>query len=106
MLKVLPNSQPNHLRGKGRKDRESETAFGRLRELLTTAPLLQLPYPHGYFVVCTDASLKGLGRVITQNGRVIAYESRRLRDYGLNYATHDLELAVYTPCTEAEGNSD
>ena len=45
-------------------------------------------------MVCTDASLEGIGAVLMQNGRVIAYESRKLKDHELNYPTHDLELAA------------
>jgi hypothetical protein len=44
------------------------------------------------FLVCTDASKEGLGRVLMQDERVIAYISRKLRRHEENYATHDLEL--------------
>ena len=39
-----------------------------------------------------DASLEGVGAVLMQDGPVIAYESRKLKDHELNYPTHDLEL--------------
>ena len=42
----------------------------------------------------TDASKQGLGCVLMQNGKVIAYASRQLRNHKLNYHTHDLELAA------------
>ena len=45
-------------------------------------------------MVCRDASLEGIGAILMQNGRVIAYESRKLKDHELNYPTHDLELAA------------
>jgi hypothetical protein len=48
----------------------------------------------GNFVVYSDASKKGLGCVLMQNGNVIAYASRQLKPYEHNYPTHDLELAV------------
>ena len=41
-----------------------------------------------------DASKDGLGCVLMQEGRVIAYASRQLRRHELNYPTHDLELAA------------
>ena len=41
-----------------------------------------------------DASRVGLGCVLMQNGKVIAYASRQLRRHELNYPTHDLEMAV------------
>ena len=44
-------------------------------------------------MVYSDASRKGLGCVLMQHGKVIAYASRQLRPHELNYPTHDLELA-------------
>jgi hypothetical protein len=67
-------------------------AFRRLKELLTTTPILKVPDMDVDFLVCTDASKEGLGRVLMQDGRVIAYISRKLRRHEENYATHDLEL--------------
>ncbi|KAL0411358.1 UNVERIFIED_CONTAM: Transposon Ty3-G Gag-Pol polyprotein [Sesamum latifolium] len=48
----------------------------------------------GGYVVYTDASKQGLGCVLMQNGKVIAYASRQLRPHESNYPTHDLELAA------------
>ncbi|KAL0434527.1 UNVERIFIED_CONTAM: Transposon Tf2-11 polyprotein [Sesamum latifolium] len=48
----------------------------------------------GGYVVYTDASKQGLGCVLMQNGKVIAYASRQLRPHELNYPTHDLGLAA------------
>ena len=45
-------------------------------------------------MVYTDTSRNGLGCVLMQNGRVIAYASRQLKDHEKNYPTHDLELVV------------
>jgi hypothetical protein len=44
-------------------------------------------------VVCTYACKEGIGGVLTQNGHVIDYESRELKEHERNYAMHDLELA-------------
>jgi hypothetical protein len=44
-----------------------------LKELLTTAPILKVPDMDADFLVCTDASKEGLGGVLKQDGRVIAY---------------------------------
>ena len=41
-----------------------------------------------------NASKQGLGCVLMQNGKVIAYASRQLRNHELNYPTHELELAM------------
>jgi hypothetical protein len=64
-----------------------------LKGLLTSAPMLNIFDPNESFVVCTDACKEGLGGFLTQNGHVIGYESRKLKEHERNYATHDLELA-------------
>jgi hypothetical protein len=46
------------------------------------------------FDVYCDASKLGLGSVLMQDGKVIAYLSRQLRPHELNYPTHDLELVA------------
>ncbi|KAF8085234.1 hypothetical protein N665_0675s0001 [Sinapis alba] len=46
------------------------------------------------YVVYTDASITGLGCLLTQHGKVIAYASRQLRKHEGNYPTHDLEMAA------------
>jgi hypothetical protein len=66
--------------------------FWRLKELLTTTPILKVPDMDIDFLVCTDASKEGLGGVLMQDGQVIAYISRKLRRHEENYAMHDLEL--------------
>jgi hypothetical protein len=66
--------------------------FRRLKELLTTAPILKVPDMDANFLVCTGASKEGLGGVLMQDGPVIAYISRKMRRHEENYATHDLEL--------------
>jgi hypothetical protein len=71
---------------------ECEENFNLLKELLTSAPILKIVDPNESFVVCTDACKEGLGGVLTQNGHVIGYESRKLKEHERNYATHDLEL--------------
>lgn len=54
--------------------------------------ILKIPEMGKPFVVSCDASGDQLGCVLTQEGRVVAYESRKLRRHELNYATHDLEM--------------
>ena len=71
-----------------------EHAFEELKKRLTTAPVLVIPERGlGYTVYC-DASKEGLGCVLMQSGRVVAYGSRQLKPHEKNYPTHDLELAA------------
>ena len=74
-------------------DEKCEAAFQELKTRLTTAPVLIIPDPHKPYTVYTDASLKGLGCVLMQDGKVVAYASRQLRPHEERYPTHDLELA-------------
>ncbi|GJR20393.1 putative reverse transcriptase domain-containing protein [Tanacetum coccineum] len=59
-----------------------------------SAPILALPQGTENFVVYCDASHKGLGAVLMQNEKVIAYASRQLKIHEKNYTTHDLELGA------------
>jgi hypothetical protein len=74
--------------------KECEGAFHALWKLLTTAPILAQPDIEKPFEVFCDASKIGLGCVLMQEGRVIAYASRQLRKHEVNYPTHDLELTA------------
>ena len=69
-------------------------SFKELRERLMTAPVLALPLGKDGYVVYCDTSRIGLGCVLMQDGRVIAYSSRYLKKHKQNYPTHDLELAA------------
>lgn len=73
---------------------ECKVAFQKLKECLASAPVLAVPDSAKEFVVCTDASLDGIGEMLMQDGCVIAYESRKLKIHEVNYPTHDLELVV------------
>ena len=73
---------------------DCECSFQELKNRLVSAPILTIPSGSGGFVVYSDASHQGLGCVLMQHGRVVAYASRQLKPYERNYPTHDLELAV------------
>ncbi|WVZ58840.1 hypothetical protein U9M48_009066 [Paspalum notatum var. saurae] len=94
-----PMTSPTKKNAKYLWDPKCEEAFTSLKKSLTSAPLLAQPDVTKPFDVYCDASGNGLGRVLMQEGRVIAYASRRLRKHEANYATHDPELAAawYTP---------
>ncbi|GJT66279.1 putative reverse transcriptase domain-containing protein [Tanacetum coccineum] len=74
---------------------KQEEAFQTLKDNLCNAPILSLPDGVEDFVVYCDASSnQGLGCVLMQRGKVIAYASRQLKIHEKNYTTHDLELGA------------
>ncbi|WOH15373.1 hypothetical protein DCAR_0934911 [Daucus carota subsp. sativus] len=73
---------------------EAQQSFDELKRRLTSAPVLTTPSGQGGFVVYSDASQQGLGCVLMQYGKVIAYASRQLRPHEKSYPVHDLELAA------------
>ncbi|GJZ39334.1 putative reverse transcriptase domain-containing protein [Tanacetum coccineum] len=73
---------------------KAEAAFQLLKQKLCSAPILALPEGSENFVVYCDASHKGLGAVLMQREKVIAYASRQLKVHEKNYTTHDLELGA------------
>ncbi|GJX75351.1 putative reverse transcriptase domain-containing protein [Tanacetum coccineum] len=73
---------------------KEETAFQTLKQKLCSALILALPEGSENFVVYYDASHKGLGAVLMQKEKVIAYASRQLKVHENNYTTHDLELGA------------
>jgi len=75
-------------------DDACETAFQELKARLTSAPILIVPERGAGYTIYCDASRDGLGCVLMQNGRVVAYGSRQLKVHEKNYPTHDLELAA------------
>ncbi|KAL8155572.1 hypothetical protein AgCh_000818 [Apium graveolens] len=71
-----------------------EESFQEVKRRLVSALVLALPDGKGEFVIYSDISLKGLGRVLMQHDKVIAYASRQLKEYEDRYPTHYLELAA------------
>ena len=65
-----------------------------MKAFLTEAPVLTEPAYGKEYVIFSYASLNGLGCVIMQEGKVVAYASRQLKLHEKNYPTHDLELAA------------
>ena len=75
-------------------DDRCEEAFQELKRRLTSTPILIVPNRgQGYTVYC-DALRAGLGCVLMQSGRVVAYGYRQLKNHEQNYPTHDMELAA------------
>ncbi|KAJ0537730.1 putative nucleotidyltransferase, Ribonuclease H [Helianthus annuus] len=79
---------------------DREKSFEALKQKLVSTPILTLPSGIGGFDIYSDASKKGLGCVLMQHGKIIAYASRQLKPYEVNYPTYDLELAAVVFCTQ------
>ncbi|GKF99108.1 putative reverse transcriptase domain-containing protein, partial [Tanacetum coccineum] len=73
---------------------KQEIAFQLIKQKLCSAPILALPEGREDFIVYCDASIKGLGAVLMQREKVIAYASRQLKIQEKNYTNHDLELGA------------
>nr|GEX24720.1 reverse transcriptase domain-containing protein [Tanacetum cinerariifolium] len=73
---------------------KEEAAFKLIKQKKCSTPILALPKRSKKFIVYCDASYKGLGAVLMQNEKVIAYASRQRKIHEKNYTTHDLELGA------------
>ncbi|GKG18715.1 putative reverse transcriptase domain-containing protein [Tanacetum coccineum] len=73
---------------------KQEASFQTLKDKLCNASILALPQGDENFIAYCDVSHKGLGVVLMQNEKVIAYASRQLKIHEKNYTTHDLELGA------------
>ncbi|KAE8664337.1 hypothetical protein F3Y22_tig00112800pilonHSYRG00034 [Hibiscus syriacus] len=73
---------------------ECQKSFEKLKKILTEAPVLVQPESGKDFVVYSDAPHNGLGCVLMQEVKVVAYASRQLKPHEKNYPTHDLEIAA------------
>ncbi|GJR49913.1 putative reverse transcriptase domain-containing protein [Tanacetum coccineum] len=81
---------------------KQEAAFQLIKQKLCSAPILALPEESEDFIIYCDASIKGLGAVLMQREKVIAYASRQLKIHEKNYTTHDLELGAVTEAQKPE----
>ena len=71
-----------------------QNSFEQLKGMLVEAPVLTQPTLRKEYTLYSDASCIGLGRVLMQDGKVVAYASKKLKPHEQNYPTHDLELVV------------
>ena len=71
-----------------------QDSFEQLKEMLVKAPVLTQSTPGKEYTLYSDASRIGLGCVLMQDGKVVAYASIQLQPHEQNYPTHDLELAT------------
>ncbi|KAL0556791.1 hypothetical protein IC582_005308 [Cucumis melo] len=91
---VLPLTALTRKNAKFEWSDKCEQSFQELKKRLVTAPILALPVTGKDYVIYCDASRLGLGCVLMQDGNVIVYASRQLKEHECNYPTHDLELAA------------
>nr|GEY74143.1 putative reverse transcriptase domain-containing protein [Tanacetum cinerariifolium] len=75
-------------------EEKAEAAFQLLQQKLCSAPILALPEGSENFVYIAMLRIKGLGGVLMQKEKVIAYASCQLKVHKNNYTTHDLELGA------------
>ena len=71
-----------------------KNSFEQLKVILVEAPVLTQPTSGKEYTLYSDSSGIGLGCVLMQDGKVVAYASRKLKPHEQNYPTHDLELVV------------
>lgn len=71
-----------------------QASFDKLKTTLTQAPILTQPTSGKELVIYSDVSRNGLGCVLMQDGKVVAYASRQLKPHEINYPTHNFELAT------------
>ncbi|RVW75655.1 Transposon Ty3-I Gag-Pol polyprotein [Vitis vinifera] len=78
---TLPLTKLTHKGVKFEWSNDCERSFQELKNRLVTTPILTIPLGSGGFVVYSDASCQGLGCVLMQHGKVVAYDSRQLKPY-------------------------
>ena len=71
-----------------------QSSFDQLNKILVEAPVLTQPTPGREYPMYSDASRIGLGCVLMQDGKVVAYALRQMKPYEKNYPTHDIELVM------------
>ena len=71
-----------------------QNSFEQLKEMLVEAPVLAQPTSRKEYTLYSDSSGIGLGCVLMQDGKEVAYASRQMKQHEQNYPTHDIVLAA------------
>ena len=93
-MTATPMTRLLHKNVKYEWSEKCQRSFDKLKAFLTEASVLTQPTCGKEYVIFSDASLNGLGCVLMQEGKVVAYASRQLKSHEKNYPTHDLESAA------------
>ena len=75
-------------------DEKCQSSFDQLKKILVETPVLTQPTLSREYTMYNDASRIGLGSVLMEDEKVVAYSSRQMKLSKHNYSTHDLELAM------------
>jgi hypothetical protein len=75
-----------------------QAAFNKLKDVVASEPVLRLPNFELPFEVHTDASNKAIGDVLVQEGHLIAYKSRKLKEAEQKYSAHEKEMLAIIHC--------
>ena len=73
---------------------EAQKTFDKLKQIMSSCPVLAIPDFSLPFVVEYDASREGIGAFLTQRGHPIAFESRKLNQSKKGYSIYDKEMLV------------
>ncbi len=93
-LIAAPMTKLLHKNGKFNWNDKCQSNFKKLNAMLIEAPVLTQPESGKDYVIYSDASHNGLGCVLMQEGKVVAYAPRQLRPHEKNYPTYDLEFTA------------
>jgi hypothetical protein len=85
-------------------DGACDEAFETLKDILVKAPMLKLPDFDKDFEIPSDASDFAIGRVLVQEGRPVAFESKKLSETERRWPTHEKEMWVAIHCLKTWGH--
>ncbi|XP_028415786.1 uncharacterized protein K02A2.6-like [Dendronephthya gigantea] len=89
---MKPLQQLTHKDAQWQWNHEHDAAFGKLKLMISNAPVLKFYHPEDELTVQCDASERGLGATLMQRGQPIAFASRTLTDPETRYAQIEKEM--------------